>query len=284
MRVRLKDLLKQCFSQAVIYYCLFAVLIIKVVDVDNAKMARVNNLQDVASYPALYLSGKAVFDERMFRLAKKYYEAFVYAVPLYAANGFVDGPVALSRTYMMLAVCDDYLGQSAEAAQFLRKALDQEPRHFWLNYNLGLVYFKRGEYDTAVRYLERSFNLQLTDVDQAMELDYLRYWPSSASNTYRILNLVAFHEVVIKSYELSVLAYEKMGDRSMMKDLAAAARRSGIGQESGLLTYYAGASLRKPDVDMRNYQLMVNPAVYFLPIGKEKFVANKYFGDFKVKP
>lgn len=283
MKVKLKNLLKQCFSQAIIYYCLFAVLIIKIVDVDNVKMARVNNLQDVASYPALYLSGKAAFDERKFRLAKKYYKAFVYAVPLYAANGFVDGPVALSRTYTMLAVCEAYLGQSAEAAQFLQKALGLEPRHFWLNYDLGLVYFKRGEYAAAVGYLQRSFGLQMTDVDQAMELDYFQYWPPYASNTYKTLNLVAFHEAVINSYELSVLAYEKMGDHSTTKELAVMAMRSGIGQESALLKYYAGASPQEPDVDIKNYQLMVNPSVYFLPIGKEKFLAKKYSGGLKGK-
>lgn len=284
MKARLKNLLKQCFSQAIIYYCLLAILIIGIVDVDNVKMARVNNLQDVASYPALYLSGKASFDERMFRLSKKYYQAFVYAVPLYAANGFVDGPVALSRTYMMLAVCDDHLGQSAEAAQFLQKALALEPRHFWLNYDLGLVYFKRGEYAAAAGYFQRSFSLQLKDVDQAMELDYFQYWPPSSSDTYKTLNLVAFHEVVLKSYELAVLAYEKMGNRSMMKDLSAMAMRSGLGEESGLLKYYAGASPQKPDVDMGSYRLMVNPSVYFLPIGKEKFIAKKYSGTLKGKP
>ncbi len=246
---------RQCFSRVGAYYCLIGLMLVLCLDVEKVKLARVNFLQDSAAYPVMYLTRRAAFDQKEFRRAKKYYQAISYAVSYYEKRDMVLKPTALSRVYAMIAICDYYLDNADEALVYFKKAIELEPQEFWLNYNLGLVYFKRGQYTMASEHFAKSARLTQKDLQESMQLDYIQLWPKELAEKYRALSVLIFRKVVDNSYKLIALSNKRIKN-------AQGSTKSGSGQAiDGLAD---------------NFDLFYNVSLNFVPIGQEKFFISKH--------
>ncbi len=246
---------RQCFFRVGAYYCLIGLLLVLCVDIEQVKLARVNFLQDSADYPVLYSTRRAAFDQKEFRRAKKYYQAISYTISYYEKNNMVLKPTALSRAYAMIAMCDYYLDNTDEAIVYLKKAIELEPREFWLNYNLGLVYFQRGQYTVAIGYFAKSALVTQKDFQESMQLDYIHLWPRRLAEQYKILNSIVFRNVVDNSNKFIALAQQRINDSPGKANLALA---------------------QKMDAPIENFDFFYNVSLNFVPIGQEKFFISKH--------
>ncbi len=269
------NLFERCFSRVAIYYCLVAFVIIVSLNGEMVNLGRVNALQDFAAYPLFYINDQASFDEKSFRFAKKYYKAIIPAIVNYEKYDLVYKPSTLSRAYAMVGICDYSLGHFDLALQSFQKAIELEPRHFWLNYDVGLTLFRQGQYEKAISYFEKSFSLTARDIDKSMKLDYVQEWPLEMAQRYEMLNLFIFHETVNNSFKLAILAYDRLGNSPMSKKLATAAFSSKIDSNGEFFAYYAGIASKKPIVNEEDFDVMHNASLNFVPIGQEKFFVEK---------
>ncbi len=274
---RLKCIWDTVFSRVITYYILFALVIVIIGNKEAAWLGRVNYLKEEGAYPLLYLNDRALYNERQFRLAKKYYKVLIATVPYYEKHEMVYAPATVSRAYNMLAICEYYLGNSDEAVEFLKKAIQAEPQHYWLNYNLGRVYFEKGQYETALDYLRPCLSLKTKDLESSMHLDYVERWPVDLGGPFKSMSLATFRKVMINSLKLSILAYEKKNDQIMVKNMASTAFKFNV-DRGPFMQYYMGLTTEKPDVDWRDFILIYNPSLNFVPIGEEKFFIKKYEG------
>lgn len=246
---------RQCFSRVGAYYCLIGLLLVLCVDTERVKLARVNFLQDSAEYPVMYLTRRAVFDPKEFRRAKKYYQAISCAIPYRKKTGIVFYPTTLSRAYAMMALCDYYLDNTDEALVYFKKAIDLEPKEFWLNYNLGLVYFKQGQYTMASEYFAKSARLTQKDLQESMQLDYIQLWPKELAERYKTLSATIFRKVVDNSYKFLALANERIKNTQ--------------GQANPALA-------QKTDLVGGNFDLFYNVSLNFVPIGQERIFIERH--------
>jgi len=274
MTMRPFNFLKPLFFRTATYYVLVALLIMVSVNVEKAKFIRVNYLKDYARYPAKYLRHEVEYDQEKFRLAKKHYEALSVSLTYIKDNSFIRVPASLSRSYTMIGICDYYLGHTGDALKYFHKALQIEPRHFWLKYNLGLVYFQRGEYSAALKYLEDSYRLDTKDLAESMELDYFQHWPPHLASAYEAVSILTFHDTITNSMALAILAYERMKKPELIKPLAVLGLKFGFEEQKDFFRYYAGLTDRKPDD--KKIDMIYNPSLNFVPIGQEKFFVKKY--------
>lgn len=269
------NFIKQCFSRMATYYVLVVFVVLMSMNTEMVSLGRVNVLQDFAAYPLFYINDQASFDEKSFRLARKYYKAAIPAIVNYEKFDLVYKPSTLSRAYAMVGICDHSLGRFDLALESFQKAIELEPKHFWLNYNVGLTLFRQGQYEKAIAYFEKSFSLTSKDIDKSMELDHVDQWALDMAQKYEMLNLFIFHETISNSFKLAILAYDRIGNSLMCKKLATAAFASKIDLNGGFFEYYAGITSKKPMINEKDFDLMYNASLNFVPIGQEKFFVEK---------
>ena len=209
---------ERLFSTTIIYYFMAGLLIFFSVNAHKVKVNRLSGLEDLASYPARYLNHKVPFQERQFRYTRKYYQTLIDLTSGYEKKGLVNGPVTSSRAYAMIALCEYYLGKIKEPIELFKKALKIEPRHFWFNYNLGVIYFQLGDYETALAYFKDFFSVDLEKFDVSLSLDHYDLWEPKLAEKYKKVSLLKFYEVTINSYKLAILAYERLKNPIEMKN------------------------------------------------------------------
>lgn len=268
-------LFEKCCSRMVVYYGLVVLVIFVSMNAEMINLGRVNHLQEYASYPVFYINGQTSFDDKSFRFAKKYYKAIIPAIVNYEKYDLVYKPSTLSRAYAMVGICDYSLGHFDLAINSFQKAIELEPKHFWLYYDAGLTLFRQGQYDKSVAYFEKSFSLTAKDIEESMGLDYVDQWSMDMAQKYEMLNLLIFHEVVNNSFKLVILAYDRLGNTLMSKKLATAAFVSKIDPNNGFFEYYAGIISRKPIINEKDFNMVHNASLNFVPIGQEKFFVEK---------
>ncbi len=243
-------------KRMVFLYACMALCLAATINSQMAHLARVNYLQDEAVYVPIYLNHLASFDQKKFRLAKKYYQAFIGTIPYYMKFNFVEQSVTLSRAYAMIAICDYYLGDATQAIEYFNKAIRLEPKHFWLHYDLGVAYFKAGSYLKAQEHFKDSLAMTLKDLHANMELDYFEQWPKEMAKKYESLSTIIFYKMIKDSYKLSNLSEQLINNP---KNLAT------IGPE------------------FNKFDLIYNPSLVFLPIGQEKIFVGQGQGLLKIQ-
>lgn len=262
--------MRKIFSTMATYYFLIGIIIFSSLDMNKVEVGRLNYLKDVGDYPVLYVTGRAAFDKIQFRYAKKYYQTILTTFSSYAKDGADNGTTIMSRTYSMIALCDHYLGNNKEAIKLFKKALLIEPKHFWINYNLGVVYFETGDYRAALEYLNRCLLLNPDDLIASMDLDYWTYWKNEDAQRYKDLCSMQFIEVLKNSYKLSILAFERLGLHKAERKLSLTAIDKRLANHDPFYTYHARLTSRKIEPDQEIFNLMFNPSLSFLHLGQEK--------------
>ena len=266
---------ERLFSTTIIYYFMAGLLLFFSIDVPKVKVNRLNCLGGFASYPVKYLGHTAPFQERQFRYTRKYYQTLINLIPRYEKSGLVNGPVTLSRTYAMIALCDYYLGRNKEAVELFKKALTIEPRHFWFSYNLGVIYFRLGDDAAAISYLNNFFSADKEKLEASMRLDNDDFREPALAEKYRQVSSNRFYDAVVNSYKLAILASERLKNPVDARNLSLIAIQSGLGNKDNFFYYYAGLISQKPAVGDELFDLMVVPSLYFMPIGQENHLARR---------
>jgi len=196
-------------------------------------------------------------------------------IPVYEKAGMVNGPLTLSRAYAMIAWCDYYLGKNTEAIELFKKAFKIEPRQFWLNYNLGVIYFRSGDYETTLTYLKDFFSLDTETFEVSLRLDNYDLWEPTLAKQYKEVSWGKLHELMVNSYKLAILANGQLKNPFRMKELSLAAIESGLANQDPFFYYYAGLTSQRPEVGHELFDLMVHPSFYFGLIGQERYLVQR---------
>lgn len=271
----MKSILKRIFSTMAIYYLFIGGIVVLSLNVDQITMGRLNNLKESAQYPVYFLSGEAAFNQTQFRYARRYYQALIDAVSLYSKDNTIFSTITLSRAYAMLAICEYYLGNHRNVETHFKKALILEPRHYWLNYNLGVIAFEAGDYLAALTYFKNSFSLTKNQLDESMHLDYFESWEPSLGKKFKDTSTVQFYTMIKNSYKLSVLAYDRMGQLAMAKKLTLMVTEAGMGRQDSFYDYYKEISSQKTSPSDSVFKLIFNPSLYFVPVGQERLFVDR---------
>ncbi|MCB9771595.1 MAG: tetratricopeptide repeat protein [Candidatus Omnitrophica bacterium] len=275
----MRNVFKHIFTTMAIYYVLIGGIIVLSLNVDRITMARLNYLKESAQYPVLFLNNEAVFSQMQFRYARHYYQTLIDAVSLYSKDDTIFSTTTLSRAYNMLAICEYYLGNHKNVASYFKKALILEPRHYWLNYNLGVIAFESGDDSAALTYFKNSFSLTKNQLDESMHLDYFEFWEPSLGKKFKDTSTVQFYAMIKNSYKLSILAYDRMGQLATAKKLTLMVTEAGMGQQDSFYDYYKGISSQKVSPPDSAFKLMFNPSLYFVPVGQERLFVNRQVSE-----
>jgi tetratricopeptide (TPR) repeat protein len=145
-----------------------------------------------------------------------------------------------SDGFSMLGYCYYALGEKARAVVAYQKALQIKPDFFWFNYNLALIYFKGGQFQNALPFLEKAVRSNLVDtfdfvdrskvIYRSLLLEDPQFFKDSQGRYLRALQ---------KSYEMLVwIYYQKQDFRSAMKYVELALNQPL--PDNAFLYHYAG--------------------------------------------
>ncbi len=122
--------LKAFLSSSLAAYVLAAVIFGGVVNYKDTVIQRMNSVLEWGDYPAQLERGAVKYDERRLRFAVRYYKLVAEILPQ------SDQPVAV------IGYCYARLGENALAVKYYQKALGKNRDHFWLEYDLGILYYR----------------------------------------------------------------------------------------------------------------------------------------------
>ncbi len=88
------------------------------------------------------------FDKHLLETYSFYYQKVTEYVPHRA------------DAYGMLGFCDYHLGKKEEAIASYEKAIEINPDFFWFYYNLGVIYFKDGQYKEAYEVFKKTVKVK----------------------------------------------------------------------------------------------------------------------------
>lgn len=270
----MKKKLYSLIHSSVIYYIVAALILWGTCDPLKARLNRLNYLKDAASYPVHYMDGNASFDKRQLYYARYYYENLLRLIPFYEKQGVLNAAVTLSRALAMIGICQFYLGHYPQAIAYMEKAARQEPRQFWFQYDLGLMYFKMGHDGQALDQARDLLSFSKEKLEASMQLDYYELWPPAIAAEYRKLTLQKYYLFLVQSYKLSILATDHQLDAGAVRTFALSAIKNGLANDDKFFYYYAGLAQEKPSQDVL-LNFVFPPSVYFVPIGQEKLVIMK---------
>ena len=73
----------------------------------------------------------------------------------------------IAEVNAMLGFCNYYQGNKKEALDLYLKAVKLQPKYFWNNYNLAVLYLQNKDRDNAIKYLT---NAIASDIDYSMQV------------------------------------------------------------------------------------------------------------------
>ncbi len=83
--------------------------------------------------------------------------------------------------YGMLGFCYYHMGKIGKAINSYKKALVRNPDFFWFHYNLGVIFYKIGQYAEATESLEKALNVDYKESFKFIFLSQRIYQPILAS-------------------------------------------------------------------------------------------------------
>ena len=79
--------------------------------------------------------------------------------------------------YGMLGFCYYYMGKTHQAMRAYQKAIIRNDAFFWYYYNLGVMYYKNGQYVQAIEVLEKSLNVDYKETFKSIIVSKHIYQP-----------------------------------------------------------------------------------------------------------
>ena len=73
----------------------------------------------------------------------------------------------LTEVYGFLGYCFTYLGEREKALHFFQQAVERKPYFFWFNYDLGILYLEKRDYNRAAVFFQKALE---TNEDLSVQL------------------------------------------------------------------------------------------------------------------
>ena len=134
----------------------------------------------------------------------------------------------IAEVQAMLGYCNYYQGNKQEALDNYIKAVKLEPKYFWNNFNLAILYFQNKDQTKAIEYLTKAIS---SDIDYSMKVTllssvYRSLWsPMKDPKTRTIHGLKSGYE---KVFYMMVLLLKSVGqEQAAIKSLKIAAASLG---------------------------------------------------------
>lgn len=131
-------------KRAGILYILAFVLFHTVVDRDLLKLKVLNHYLPSGGQWAKFVENPERLNRKELEEFAVYYKKVIHYMPQRA------------DAYGMLGFCYTHLGEDDKAISSYKKAIQLEPHFFWPHFNLGVIYFKNGQYKQAVKTLQKA--------------------------------------------------------------------------------------------------------------------------------
>ncbi len=155
MMKRVFDLMRAIFSSVFFLYVVLFLCSFLFVDYKDLKhkveLATLDRFRPASfKYLLNYRSSEGPIDQKLLRKYVKYFETTVRIFP------------KLSEPYAILGHCYYHQGDISKAIELYEKSSVLNPYFFWNQYDLGLLYYKKGLYKDARKRFEKAL---LTQID-----------------------------------------------------------------------------------------------------------------------
>ncbi len=139
---RLREVLKIIYKRLFVLYLVVFFLIYFIVDwkkmTAHAKATTLSRLMPTYDYLVAYIEGQEPFDRVKLEEYEYYYERLLDSLQWPDIQG-------------MMGFCHYHLGHEKLAIKAYKRAIQINPNYFAFHYNLGLIYFKKGLYEEAIK-------------------------------------------------------------------------------------------------------------------------------------
>jgi tetratricopeptide (TPR) repeat protein len=173
-----------------------------IVDPRAALVQRINTMNVVS---ADCLSDKNCADTKAITESREYYMILAQLYPDYG------------RGFEMEGVCYLLLKQDSLAIKKFREAIKHNPDLFWVSFELGKAYYRRGEYSQALKYFQ---GITAQDNDALLKkatLSTLRQF-SDKTREVLMLSLVEFvTEIKLQSFQMAIGCLAHQGKLTQAK-------------------------------------------------------------------
>lgn len=203
-------------QKSAVLYLLIFLLGTRIFDIDKIHVRILNSLLVPIDYLYELSMGEETFNKETFSAYLDYYKQFIkYSV--YSAD-----------VLGMLGFCYSYMGDQPRAIGLYKEAIAQEPTFFWFHYNLGVIYFKQGQYSEAVTSFKRALSVdRKTTLTLASNSHILIYFGSSDKVDFPVKKTPTQEEVYLDMakhlregmrhcQEMIILSYFRMKEYSKM--------------------------------------------------------------------
>jgi len=229
----------------------------------TAKLAILNRLRPHFEFHNVFYEYQIPYRQKQLRLYINYFDWVVQFMPDHA------------DAYGMMGLCYHLIGDDKNAIASYKKAIEYNPSFLWSYYNLGLIYFKRGEYAIASELIQRALRTKAqhtTTFILMSEKIYLTNIVTEARGTgkdYKKIIEDQIKEGYLKSYivlMLSAYHQENYEDVIRVADLSLRIH----GDVDGVFTRYAGFAAYQMKAYTQAVYLL-NESIHVNPNNSEAF-------------
>lgn len=129
----------------------------------NQAIAKIKNLYDPASYEINLRLGWLYYEAGSYKESAEYYQRAILLQP-YAIEPRLGIVYPYSATGNWNLVLESY-----------NKILEVDPMNTYVNYKVGMIYYYREQYETALKYFEKVANLYPFDYDSTLMYAWTSY-------------------------------------------------------------------------------------------------------------
>lgn len=228
--------LGRIFNRTVVLYLFLAGALFLFTDYQSmfskARLSSLNRLMPAFDYIVAYSDGREAFDPERMAEYYHYYEKVVETAP-----GFADA----KGLYGYFAY---QLGQPRKAERAFESAIELNPHEAHFYYNLGVIYFRQGQYDRAAELFEQAVSTD-PGLNLMAILNSRMYYPmfgfyEDKGDRVRL----RLRDTIHFSYVLALLSYDRINAHEKMVHLATRALQSGFDRR-GEFYYFLGLAAYK---------------------------------------
>jgi tetratricopeptide (TPR) repeat protein len=190
--MRFRERLSNILSKTIVIYAVAAGILFAIGNQEQATIERLDALAKWGDYPAKLERDAARYNEQELYFAIRYYK--------FVRNFLPDS----GQPYAVIGYCYARLGKYEQAIKYYKQALDRNNTHFWLDYNLGMLYYQVGDHSRAYASFQR---ITIRNINALKEASILVPLFKIADEKGRELSGIAHyftHDLREKSFQMLV--------------------------------------------------------------------------------